>query len=264
MDCLLEIKGYHPDSSGKMGQPKYTRTKTIREWIVDSDYIYRCVYNHVKDCPKCNPREVINSYIDRRDFFISAGLLKLAEKYGKLINDSSVYLEVMSRCSSSMWFSARHVATPAIITEDDLVSLAKVSKIVESFSEDQVENVVYGVNYLDGSSFHGMDRLVKKNEEIGELRGGGADVVRKYVKRMPFEMSMMAAEIIENSVMGWMTLRTKVPNISPIRVLEMVVENHELNRKVKLRLLKASKNPNGKMSDNELLDVLRIMSIHDS
>ncbi len=85
MDCILKC----PGGTG-MGQPRHDTAKPLYEYLVDNDYFYRLVLNHLKTCKLCSPEEVLQVYLNRRrripkfQGFVSEGLIKLAGKFAKL------------------------------------------------------------------------------------------------------------------------------------------------------------------------------------
>lgn len=79
LDCMVTYNsGYNKHK---------VKTATIRELIVDDAVLYRIVKNHVLDCQKCNPIEVLEVYLNRRKNlgrfhgFTSAGLVELMHQY---------------------------------------------------------------------------------------------------------------------------------------------------------------------------------------
>lgn len=85
MDCLLNIKG---NGVGQYGKPKYDRKGPVRKFVVDNQYFYPRVFNHVKSCNKCDPTEILEHYLNRRINkgveLVTGSLVKLAYRYKKL------------------------------------------------------------------------------------------------------------------------------------------------------------------------------------
>jgi hypothetical protein len=83
--CRMFVKG--------QGSSK-DREGTVRSMIVDIDHLYTMVYQHVKDCPTCEPDDVLRQYIKNRGIHkfkfkggaVSRLLCSLAKKYARLKN----------------------------------------------------------------------------------------------------------------------------------------------------------------------------------
>lgn len=79
LNCAIT---HHSGSGGHI-----TKTVSVRELIVDDQILYKIVKDHVFNCSKCDPIEVIECYLNRRknrakfQGFTSATLVKLVNKY---------------------------------------------------------------------------------------------------------------------------------------------------------------------------------------
>ncbi len=86
LDCVITL----PAGSGH-GAPSKPITDAVSRFIRDSDYYYRAVYNHMKECTVCDPEEAILGYLEnrlRRMFGrTSGGLVELARRYRKKFPD---------------------------------------------------------------------------------------------------------------------------------------------------------------------------------
>lgn len=74
-------------------KPVTHKTVPIRELIVDDEFYYKLVKNHVFECDKCDPVAILQSYLDRRrnmykfNGFTSATLTELALQYRRKFGD---------------------------------------------------------------------------------------------------------------------------------------------------------------------------------
>jgi hypothetical protein len=94
LDCTITVK--------KKGQLKQDWTGTIKEAIKDWDVFYRAVFNHVKDCDKCDPDEVLQAYWElrqkpRHGGRTSVGLAALAYRYSKLGTDPDLVKKFIAK-----------------------------------------------------------------------------------------------------------------------------------------------------------------------
>ena len=86
MLCLITVKG----GGGGHGRPAKDRTGTVESFLVDNSVFYGAVLSHLRDCDKCDPVEVLRTYLERRktvqkfDGQTSGTLVALALKYDKL------------------------------------------------------------------------------------------------------------------------------------------------------------------------------------
>jgi len=93
MHCVITVKG---NGVGRYGHPKTDRTGPVSEFLVDNGVFYTAVYKHVKDCPTCDPVQVLKVYLDRRtngakfNGVTSDGQVKLALKYERLFKKNKV------------------------------------------------------------------------------------------------------------------------------------------------------------------------------
>lgn len=88
LDCKMTVLGSKNGGSRQHGATEQDRTKTVVDFIVGSEVLYRAVFAHVKDCGKCDPQEVLEAYLSDRKRpklggLTSNGLCVLAEKYKK-------------------------------------------------------------------------------------------------------------------------------------------------------------------------------------
>ena len=88
LDCLITVKG--TGTKARYGKPAKDTTKTIREFLIDNDHYYRAVLKHLKECPRCDPLDCLQIYLERRrgEKFggqTSIGLVELAFSYDKLL-----------------------------------------------------------------------------------------------------------------------------------------------------------------------------------
>jgi len=94
LNCTITVK--------KKGRLKKDWTGTIKEAIKDWDTFYRAVFNHVKNCDKCDANEVLQAYWQLRQKpkhkgRTSAGLAKLACQYGQIGADVELVKLIVSR-----------------------------------------------------------------------------------------------------------------------------------------------------------------------
>lgn len=102
MDCTIVIK--------KKGQLKYDWTGTIKEAIKDWDVYYRAVFNHVKDCDKCDPDDVLRAYWELRqspkhEGRTSVGLAALAYRYRRIGADIELVKLFIARSGDVIKYS---------------------------------------------------------------------------------------------------------------------------------------------------------------
>ena len=86
MNCEIFIKGTSTHDQGKL---KNNWRGTVREAIKDWDVFYRAVFNHVKDCDKCDLKDVLRAYWNLRQGpkhkgQTSIGLAALAMRYKRI------------------------------------------------------------------------------------------------------------------------------------------------------------------------------------
>jgi len=61
-DCEITVKG---DGQGRHGHPKNDRTGPLREFLVFNQVFFKAVRDHLKDCSRCDPAEVMRVYLER-------------------------------------------------------------------------------------------------------------------------------------------------------------------------------------------------------
>lgn len=128
LDCVITL----PAGSGH-GAPSKPITDAVSRFIRDSDYYYRAVYNHMKECTVCDPEEAILGYLEnrlRRMFGrTSGGLVKLARRYRKKFPDRvrpeipALFLE---RSLGSDWDGYMET-----VSKDKSVGLPELEKAIE-------------------------------------------------------------------------------------------------------------------------------------
>lgn len=81
-------------------------TGKIEDFLVHDHYLYRKVFNHVKECDHCDPNEIMQIYFDRRisnpkfKGCFSVGLVRLCDRYRKLPRwdqNNKLYEEILVR-----------------------------------------------------------------------------------------------------------------------------------------------------------------------
>jgi hypothetical protein len=93
VDCTITIKA--------KGNLKKDWTGPVRDATKDWDIFYRAVYNHVKDCDKCDPTQVLQKYWDNRqrpkfNGALSVGLAALALRYYRIGADANLVKKFIS------------------------------------------------------------------------------------------------------------------------------------------------------------------------
>src|SRR3990172_7678026 len=90
LDCIITYPG---DNVGRHGHPKKDRTGPVREFVVNNQLFYTAVFNHIKNCGKCNPAEAVQLYFksrfdeDGQELGTTDILCKLISRYKKRFPD---------------------------------------------------------------------------------------------------------------------------------------------------------------------------------
>lgn len=98
-ECIITIKG---DGQGRYGIPKKDRTEPVKNFMVDNQYFYNRVRQHILGCPLCDPTEALRHYLERRPGSVTGTLLKNALAYEKRSNrpvKKDVVDEYIWRCN---------------------------------------------------------------------------------------------------------------------------------------------------------------------
>lgn len=107
LDCTIVIPGVDAGVRGN-GAPKVSKTGPVRDFLKDSEHYYRAVWMHVRGCGACDPKEVLDGFLENRKTRhfgqTSSLLVAMAEKYQKgfpLRIPNSLVREYVVRAMSS-------------------------------------------------------------------------------------------------------------------------------------------------------------------
>lgn len=107
LDCTIVIPGVDAGVRGN-GAPKVSKTGPVRDFLKDSEHYYRAVWRHVRGCGACDPKEVLDGFLENRKTRhfgqTSSLLVAMAEKYQKgfpLRIPNSLVREYVVRAMSS-------------------------------------------------------------------------------------------------------------------------------------------------------------------
>ena len=63
LSCIITVPG---DGKGGYGKTKADRTGTVESFLVDNQVLYSAILKHLRKCQVCDPKEVLQKYLDRR------------------------------------------------------------------------------------------------------------------------------------------------------------------------------------------------------
>ena len=146
MKCQISIKGCGRSDHGRL---KNDWAGTVKEAIKDWDVFYRAVFNHVKDCDKCLPDDILLAYWNLRQQPKHGGKMS-----GTLANLVVRYLRIG--------------ANPALVKEflKDDFNIDVALKVHHLFDDEElyemVKNAYFDVSGL--AEFH--ERTIQRIEKV--------------------------------------------------------------------------------------------------
>lgn len=88
MDHTVTVKGEDKGKASQHGKPKKDRTEAIGDWIVDNNFVYTAIYQHVKQCEVCSAETILRAYLSKREHdqkgMTSGSLIDFALKMERL------------------------------------------------------------------------------------------------------------------------------------------------------------------------------------
>lgn len=140
MDCEIRIPGANDGTRGN-GAPAKTKTGPVSSFLKDSEHYYRAVWKHVKECPRCDPAEILRGFLANRDARqrgqTSTLLVEMAEKYRRHFKDripDDLIREFVIRAATSWEAFEDRVATLSseeIVRAHDMYVSAWRAEILE-------------------------------------------------------------------------------------------------------------------------------------
>jgi hypothetical protein len=128
LDCEITVKG---DGVGRYGNPKKDRKGPLREFLVFNQVFFKKVRDHLDTCPRCDPDEAMEVYLERlrrpptkgSDSHASATVVKFALSVEKVLSKRGRALR--PEIANEFWLRSRDPRS--VLARKNLCSLTELA-----------------------------------------------------------------------------------------------------------------------------------------
>lgn len=137
--CVLTIKG----GSGRYGKPRSDRTAPLQDFLVDNQYFYTLIKQHLRTCSVCDPIAVLEYYLNRRRSIpkfkgaTSSGLVRLIDSYQRICTKRGIRIPAALR-NEYYWRSGSVDTLLKYENQFSLMECAEALRIVMEFSKSSL------------------------------------------------------------------------------------------------------------------------------